>query len=288
MITIIFGKTGSGKTALLTHSLTMAMFDRERFRTMRRMIEDKNDSGFNLTVPKHCGFSNYYVEGKQFGYSPRITYKINPFCLGFADPDTLIKKHFIPPFAVIGITEGQKYFNARMSSKYPDWQSRFLEAHRHNGYDIYIDIQRFDLVDLNIRELAYFIEIQSVERKVDRNGETSVEWHIRRFENKTAVEKYMEGGQKDDSKWYIEEIIKANYDVFDCYNSTMCEPLFYKDNLDRDFDLEPNMPQPQSKQEYGEYLERQSDERPPDFYGKNDKQATPTDGPRTNVVAPDW
>lgn len=286
-IIIICGPTGSGKTVLVTHLVREGVFNRERFCAMRKAIEYKNLHGFNLTLPKHCGYSNYYIEAKKFGYSPRITYKINPFCLGFADPDTLIKKHFIPPYAVIGITEGQKYFNARMSMKYPDWQSRFFEAHRHNGYDIYIDIQRFDLVDLNIREIATFIEIQSVERKVHRNGKVTVKWVVRKFDDVTMIEKYKESGKKD--KWYTEEVIKADYDVFACYDSTMCEPLFYQGNLDRDFDLEPNLPQPGTKEEYEDYLKRSSDERPSNFYGKPKLEKAPVEHmPMESFAVPDW
>ena len=76
MITIIFGVPRAGKTALMTHLLTTAMFDRERYKSMAREIDRKNKGGFPLSTPKHCVAANYDIVGKKFGYNPRLSTKL--------------------------------------------------------------------------------------------------------------------------------------------------------------------------------------------------------------------
>jgi hypothetical protein len=85
MITIIFGLPRAGKTALMTHFLTQSMFDRKRYRDMAKAIEQKNLGGFRLTCPKHCVVSNYDIVGRKFGYNKRLSRRINPFRLGYAN-----------------------------------------------------------------------------------------------------------------------------------------------------------------------------------------------------------
>jgi hypothetical protein len=260
-IVVICGQPGKGKTSLMTHFLVQAMFDKERMRKMKRAIKAKQEGGFKRTIPPHPVWSNYYIEGRKYLYSHRISQKLKPFHLGFVDPlNKGMKMHNLPPYAVIGITEGQKYLNSRKSAKYPDWQSRWYEAHRHNNYDIYIDIQRFDLVDLNVRELAEFIEIQGIEHGED------IRWTIRKFESARHMERYVASGGFDKST-YTEEVIIADYDVHQCYDSQMCEPQFEKGQEEKDYDLKLNKPRPFTKQEYKEYNKRRDDDCPEVFYG---------------------
>jgi len=219
MITIIFGVPRAGKTALMTHLFNQAMFDRERYKNMKRAIEQKNKGGFKLSTPKHCVVANYDIVGRKFGYSKRLSRRINPFRLGYANDK--VKTHFIEPYSVIGITEGQKYFNSRLSMYYPDWQSRWYEQHGHNNYEIFIDVQRPKLIDINIRELSNFIEIISKTNKVDKNGKIkSIQWVVRRINGFAELEQYLSSGKKD-TTCYEQEIITAKYNVHDCYNSQM-------------------------------------------------------------------
>jgi hypothetical protein len=266
MITIIFGKPRAGKTALMTHLLTQSMFDRERFRSMARAIENKNLNGFSLSIPKHCICANYDIVGRKFGYSQRLSRHINPFRLGYANEK--VKTHFIEPFSIIGITEGQKYLNSRMSAFYPDWQSRFYEQHGHNNYDIYIDVQRPKLIDLNIRELASFIEIISKTNKTDKEGKIkSISWRVRCFESCAELDEYFNSGKKD-STTYTEKIITAKYNTHDCYNSQMCKPKFYDGHIDEDFDTKEHEPLIENIDGYIKYLQEADDELPKDFYDK--------------------
>ena len=118
MITIIFGVPRAGKTALMTHFLNQAMFDRSRFRCMAKAIKHKTANGFPLSIPRHTVCANYDIVGRKFGYSSRLSRRINPFRLGYANEK--VKTHFIEPYSVIAVTEGQKYLNSRLSMYYPD------------------------------------------------------------------------------------------------------------------------------------------------------------------------
>ena len=265
MITIIFGVPRAGKTALMTHLLNEAMFDRNRYRSMAQAITQKNNGGFNLSIPKHCICANYDIVGKKFGYSKRLSRRINPFRLGYANDK--VKTHFIEPYSVIGITEGQKYFNSRMSMFYPDWQSRWFEQHGHNNYDIYIDVQRPKLIDVNIRELSQFIEIVSKKNIADSGGNISaIKWVIRRFNGSAELEQYFTSGKKD-KDCYVQETITADYNVHDCYNSQMCKPKFYDGHLYSDFDTQECEPIQETLDGYVKYLQEADDEMPPNFYG---------------------
>lgn len=137
MITIVFAPPRTGKTCFLTHMACVTAFDRLRNRAMQREIRNKIECGFNCmrTFPTHCVSANYDIIMRKFGYRPRLSRRINPYRLGFANP--YVKTHFTIPYEFICITEAQKYLNSRMSKDFPDWQSRFYEQHGHNNLDIF-------------------------------------------------------------------------------------------------------------------------------------------------------
>lgn len=248
----------------MTHLLNEIAFNRARIRQMRQEISSKNANGFNLTVPKHCVSANYDIVMRKFGYSPRLSRRINPFRLGFKNK--YVTTHFNIPFEAIGITEAQKYLNSRMSMYFPEWQSRWYEQHGHDDIDIFLDTQRPMLIDVNIRELACFIEVISLTRYYDAFGKVcKLKWKIRRIENSSLFDRYMASGKKDESCYEEDEII-ANYNVFACYNSQSCKPKFYDGHLTEDFDLNYAEPTEESLEGYIKYLEEMDDEMPEKFY----------------------
>ena len=268
MITIIFAPPRTGKTCLMTHLLNMIAFDRNRTRAMQQEILSKKQNGFKniKTIPIHCVSANYDITLRKFGYSPRHSRRINPFRLGFANK--YVKTHFNIPFEAIGITEGQKYLNSRMSMYFPDWQSRWYEQHGHDDIDIFIDTQRPMLIDVNIRELACFIEVVSLKVENDDYGRVcKLTWKVRKIENSSLFDKYMASGKKDDS-CYTEEEIVADYNVFACYDSQSCKPKFYQGHMDDDFDLDYSSEIEETLLGYIKFLEEFDDELPENFYQK--------------------
>lgn len=273
MITIIFAPPRTGKTCFLTHIATTTAFDRLRTRSMQREILNKQANGFNgiRTIPTHCVAANYDITMRKFGYSPRLSRRINPYRLGFANP--YVKTHFSLPFECYVITEAQKYFNSRMSAYFPDWQSRFFEQSGHNNLDFWLDTQRPMLIDVNIRELSRFIEIMNLNVGYDIFGNPCrLEWQIRHIDNSGLFEKYMSSGKQDIS-CYTEETVTADYNVFNCYDSQSCKPKFYEGHFDEDFDYSPAEPTEETLDGYIKFLQKFDDELPDNFYIKRGKVA---------------
>ena len=264
MITIIFAPPRTGKTCFMTHCLRQIAFDSERNRKMAKEITTKNNNGFKLTIPKHCVSSNYSIKFRKFGYSPRLSRVINPYRLGFKND--FVKTHFNYQFEAIGITEAQKYLNSRMSMYFPEWQSRWYEQHGHNNLDIFLDTQRPMLIDVNIRELAQFIEIMKLDIYYDDYGRVcKLKWLIRKIENSQLFDKYMASGKKDKT-CYTDEVVVADYNVFALYDSQCCKPKFYDGHMDEDFDIQESQPTEESLEGYIKYLEEVDDELPKNFY----------------------
>lgn len=266
MITIIFAPPRKGKTCLMTHLGREMAFDRHRNHLMQMELFQKQLNGFaNIkTIPKHCLSANYDVIARKFGYSPRLSRRINPYRLGFAN--SFVKTHFNFPYECILIQEGQKYLNSRMSMYFPEWQSRWYEQHGHDNIDIFIDTQRPMLIDVNIRELASFIEVVKLEIIHNDFGKIcAMCWFVRKIENSSLFDKYMSSGKKDTS-CYTEDLICANYNVFDCYNSQSCKPKFYEGHFDEDFDIEVAQPTEETLEGYVKFLQKFDDELPDNFY----------------------
>jgi hypothetical protein len=147
-----------------------------------------------------------------------------------------------------------------MSKNYPGWQSRWYEQHGHNDYDIYIDTQRFGLIDKNVRELAAVIVIEKVEYKNDGYGNASTTWKLIRYVDHVAYEKG-EG---------TKETLSVPYDVRKNYNHQSCKPKHFEGFFgdDDDFDLTEHEPLEHTKEGYIRKLTQEDDEYPPGFYGE--------------------
>lgn len=272
MITIIFAPPRTGKTCFMTHIARETAFDRQRNRSMQTEIIRKIQSGFNgiKTVPIHCVSANYDMTFRKVRYSPRYSRRINPYRLGFAND--FVQTHFNLPFECVCITEAQKYLNSRMSMYFPDWQSRWYEQHGHNDLDVFLDTQRPMLIDVNIRELSQFIEIMKLDIAYNDFGKPcSLTWHIRRIENSSLFDKYMASGKQDKS-CYMADVVTADYNVFDCYDSQCCKPKFYDGHFDEDFDYKQAEPTEQTLEGYMRYLQENDDELPEGYYQKRGKQ----------------
>ncbi len=270
MIYIIFAPPRYGKTSLMAHILNHYAFDRERIRNMKTEILLKNQNGFNLSIPQHCVAANFDCTFHKFRYSIRKNRRINPYRLGFENE--WVKTHFSIPYEVYGITEAQKYFNSRMSLYYPDWQSRFFEAHGHAHLDFFLDTHRPNLIDPNVRDLAKFIEIISLKKEINDYGKVEkATWTIRAMDNSAIYEKYVNSG-KTDKSCYTEHKIVANYDVFSIYNSFECKPKFYNGHLTQDFDLQYSKVIEETFDGYVNYLKENDDELPKNFYIKRSEK----------------
>lgn len=238
MITIIFGAIGAGKTALLTYILWKYAFDKERNRQMRLAIKAQNVAkDLSLSIPPHCVAANYSCTFRKFGYSPRHNRVIDPSRLGIYDESSGVKPHFNFPYEVIGIDEAQRWFCGKGKEYLKPWQSRFFELHRHTHLDILLACQRAILIDKNIRDLSQGIEVKKIKLKTDRYGNISkVIWTVNVI-NEGEIDYYLSASKKDQKKYYKKELFKANFNIFDMYNSFSCESEFYRGHEGEDLDL---------------------------------------------------
>jgi hypothetical protein len=268
-ITIIFGKPRIGKTALMTFLGSQFVFDRNRYKSMYNEIDLLNAGNFNngnLSKPSNVLFSNYGIIAHKYGYSPRRNNYVNPFLIGYANP--FVETVYLPAYSVVCITEGQKYFNSRMTLKYPDWQSRFYEQHGHNDYDFFIDVQRPGLIDVNIRDLASFIEVVKKQDIIKHGKIFGIQWLIRFIEGSSELERYLSSGKKDVTT-YTEQIITCDFNVHRLYDSKMCKPKFYDGHFSDDFDINQFEPFNETAEDYQKYLEKFNDELPDNFYKRS-------------------
>ncbi len=273
MITIIFAPPRTGKTCFMTHTANLYAYDRRRNKAMQTELLQKTAAGFKniKTIPEHCVSANYDIVLRRFGYSPRRNRRINPYRLGFSNE--YVKTHFNLPYEAIFVTEAQKYLNSRMSRYFPDWQSRWYEQHGHNNLDIFLDTQRPMLIDVNIRELAQFVEIVELHIDYDRLGQPCrLQWKIRRIPNSQMFDRYMSSGKKD-SDCYTEETVTAEYNVFRCYDSRSCKPKFYDGHFKDDIDYKQGEPTDESFDGYVKFLKDFDDELPNNFYIKEGDKA---------------
>lgn len=239
MITVVFGKPGSGKTAYLAATaaayLNGSANDYTLTKSCRNEVSSLIDAGMKLTLPEHAPVYSNFALTVRCGYGRyNGSYYIDGFHMGF-------QNDFVPVIAVlpgskIFLSEAQRYYNSRKSKDLPDWVSRFYEEHRHYGLDIYLDVQRPGLIDVNIRDIAgRFIEIEKLSQKKDKDGKVvSTDFRVKEFEDWKFVDKYI----NSDEKSYITKDESFPYNVFDFYESQS----YYRNFLpETDFDYIPHV-----------------------------------------------
>ena len=267
MIDIVFAPPRRGKTCYLTYRANEVAFDNERLRLAKREIELLNKGGFNLSMPFDTVVSsNFPIVFRKFGYSRRHTRIINPYRLGYDNP--YVKTHLDIPYGFYVITEAQKYLNSRKSKEYPEWQSRYYEQEGHLNLDFILDTQRPKLIDVNIRELASFSEIVSLDFGKDEFGKIDkLIWKIREMPDNEHFEEYMKSGKKD-KDCYEERKVIADFNVFNLYDSRCCKPKFFQGKFNKDFDYQTTDLLRTTKEDFSFYYDKIDDSRPKDFYVK--------------------
>lgn len=226
MIIIITGKPRVGKTALNTFFAKYSYHARGslRFRRSLEELKAENENRINKLilpdrVPIYTNYEAHFSAGYKQEYFP---YWVDPYYLG--SPNSEYPVLCILPYSELHITEGQRYWDSRESATMPDHVSRWFETHGHFWLDIFIDVQRGKLIDLNIRALANrFIEVQRMVNVKDAYGRIlSSTWYCREFDNSQDYETYIEGGNAR----YRETSYTHVGNIFSCYNSRSCKEDF--------------------------------------------------------------
>ena len=220
MITVVCGLPGSGKSSLLVKFMKDIYFSEGQhlLKTCCNYLTAENfNREIKLTLPEkppiYSDFEVKFLVGYKKYYS---TYFINGYYFGLKNDDVPVL--YVPPFSKIFLSEVQRYYDSRKSKSLPDFVSRMFEMHRHNFWDIYLDIQRIGLLDLNIRDLAArIIEVLGMEHELDSLGNIiSTTWNCHVFDSWEEYETQLNTTKK--KKLPIEKF--TNYgNIFNCYDS---------------------------------------------------------------------
>ncbi len=222
MITIIFGKPGAGKTAYLVSQMLRYLGNSREAYELLWSCRDRVlalDERLGYTLPTTPPVYTNFPVSAHVGYNKwRSSFYVDGFHLGLENDYVPVTN--VLPGAVIGLTEVQRYYNSRNKDKkaLPDWVSRFYEEHRHYGLDIYLDLQRLLLCDLNIRQLAgRIVEVYKLEHEYDRMGNIlASRFSLRSWDSLAAAERYVDN---DSLTNYSREEYIHEGNVFEAYTS---------------------------------------------------------------------
>ena len=235
MITIFCGLPGSGKSSLMVKFMKDIYFSegQQLLETCQEALTLENGFRKNLlTLPdKPPIYSDYEVKflvGYEEYYS---TYFLNGYYFGLRNNDVPVLH--VPPYSKIFLSEVQRYYDSRKSKTLPDFVSRLYEMHRHNFWDIYLDIQRIGLLDLNIRDLsAKIIEVCNMQHELDSLGSIiSTTWNCHVFDSWEEFDKYLNSTKKPRLK--VEKFTHYG-NIFNCYDSYNYQSEFIP-NEDEDY-----------------------------------------------------
>ncbi len=218
MITIIYGLPGAGKGCLMT-KFVKDIYKSEGRQILRKCKEkiDEYNIEFDkvLNAPDRAPIYTDYEVKFRVGYEKFYsTYFLNGYYFGLENDDVPVIH--VPPFSKVFLTEVQRYYDSRKSTSLKPFISRLYEMHRHNNIDIYLDLQRLGLLDLNIRDLAKrIIYIEELTHQMDGYKILSSTWKCKEFASASDADRFF----KDGAQTYTDVTFKHEGNIFDSFDS---------------------------------------------------------------------
>ena len=236
---LISGDEGSGKTLLLTRiAIGKMLHGLEDCFNSYEAVDEYNSLGYRFSKNyDHLCFANFDINCKGTEIPHRKVYVVNPYRLGFYDPNYYTD--FFPPFALFCITEGKNYFDAYEWDKFPSRYVSWIKTMRQARYDMAIDSQTFGDICTAYKKITnrfIYLEKECEEICDSKNNVIGhklfvIEWHHLR-----DIEYFERTTKKQNCDEY--ELIISDMCVYNNYDSYYCRLLHLHGREDQDFRIE--------------------------------------------------
>lgn len=214
MMYLFYAVSGSGKSALKTAMLEpflrnsykvkmdskglfefLALSPKQRLKISHNRIKQLSvELGENFDLPKTTIQSNETMWSNCHGDYVQ-NYDLPGDKIGLYDE--LYETYCPCPGSILAWDEAQKELSGRESQSMDSRVSSLLQLHRKWGLDILFFTQRSRILDLNVRDNARIIEIESMHHKYNKFGRIiQTTWRLKFFENLSALERYIGSGKK--------------------------------------------------------------------------------------------
>ena len=219
MLTGVYGLPGAGKGCLLTKFAYDLYVNegRDILRNSCSLIDELNlTRNKKLSYPEKVPIFSDFKISFPVNYKKKYeTYFINGFYFGVKN--SKLRTLLVPPGSRIFLSEVQRYYDSRKSSSLPSFVSNLYEMHRHWNLDIWLDLQRFSLLDLNIRDIvARFILVEDLQVIKNPLGDIiELIWKCKEFTSAKDVDLYMDKG----ASTFKDVVFNHKGNIFDYYDS---------------------------------------------------------------------
>jgi len=235
---IISGDEGFGKTLLLVRiaigKMLNGIFDCQK---SWDIVDSYNKFGFHFSKNySHLLFANFPINSVNTEIPNRKCYVVNPFKIGYFDEN--YETDFLPPYALMCITEGKLYFDAYEWDKFPMRYVGYIKTMRQAYLDMVVDTQYFGDICTPLRRITnrfIYLQKECEEIKDLKGNVIGHKLFVIEFKNNRDVELFEKTSKKVNCEEY--ELI-IDMCVYDNYDSHFCKFLHLMGRENQDFRIE--------------------------------------------------
>lgn len=269
-IVIFWGKRGFGKSSL--ESMLGVLFMQPRNAKKDVMLSKAkcnmvNEAGYNLIPPSdHLVFTDTWLHsvGPHLKNTWAYEFESSDFCLSTAKK----KGGLLCPYGKYIFDEQSDKFDSHMGALAVS-VSKAMELSRQMNFFVMIAMQRPMRLSIDIRDLATFVECIDIETIYNKYGRiTAVIWTVNIIYSNTNLEQYLKSRDKD----LVDKTIKfrANFNIYNCYDSEYYLPLFFKGHEGENFVLKKSHPVEYTPAGFQEFFERNKETSEERFVRRGD------------------
>lgn len=163
------------------------------------------------------------------------------------------KMHYIVPYQFFIIDEAHEYWPAKNSELSLSAERMFMK-HRHFNLDFYMATPDFIMIHKRIRQLAGGIEVIDKNVTYNKYGDCHIVWKVKIIPP-GELNNYIEAAPKDRKQYVKSGKYTSDYDIHKQYNPLGQEYKFMEGHMDDDFDLNYDIADPKTYEEYKQYID---------------------------------